>query len=756
MNGQSSGEEEEVGPSVDSTDHEERIAARRLRIQKRVEAAKRAAMGEDLSEKKEVKEELSKSRKQIEGSRLRLTKLKRDGTELVTNIRVAGDARENSRRIEEEDARRQRREKLEAEAKAGSERFEEITKKWESALQKEIPQDLHEMLKQQKGSCDAMIDEKNKLINDFQMELKQKDDQYVKDLKKQAEDIDLMIERMEEQYKNLNKAYREELNQIERAFVSERNELLDVQKKRWETNMEGRRDKEVDFMTQRDTRVDDYEQQLQHLRIQDAEEYNMVKIKLETDVQILEQQLQQMRATYQLNTEKLEYNFQVLKKRDEENTITKSQQKRKITRMQDVLTNMRTKLAKQEKAYKDENTQLTEDYKRITEQFKELQKKSKHFMGTDAKKFHDVWLMNEEEVKEFLNKVLETDMIIHQQQLGLQWAKPDTTFTENVGPLQSKKDRGLSASQIIQEVMSATMSEKDDGSESGDGAMKSGIVSKLSPQVIKSILELLCDESGFLVESKLNKLLAPLDRDEQSLMKLDAIFSALGVETEDDIHLLAKYFMLLEEQKQQGKTSTEPQETEDGPLAASQSVSGKEAGLPRGTPQSSMRDGESQAGEFEDIDDELRRVLDKEEAGSTPRSLRSGGGTDLIHPNEVTKALRQFVEDNRKQPKSNKIAAQFKITGAEDRDDKNDTQYWEQYPQVVTKGKERLWDALVEGLEKYSDTLTARSNLIKETDGLRQQNAELRMLLHQYVHSKVNQELEIPPTRVLQLEMNPH
>lgn len=48
--------------------------------------------------------------------------------------------------------------------------------------------------------------------------------------------------------------------------------------------------------------------------------------------QILEQQLQQMKATYQLNQEKLEYNFQVLKKRDEENTITKSQQKRKITR----------------------------------------------------------------------------------------------------------------------------------------------------------------------------------------------------------------------------------------------------------------------------------------------------------------------------------------------------------------------------------------------------------------------------------------
>jgi len=37
----SSGEEEETGPCVDSNNAEERIAARRIRITKRIEAAKR-------------------------------------------------------------------------------------------------------------------------------------------------------------------------------------------------------------------------------------------------------------------------------------------------------------------------------------------------------------------------------------------------------------------------------------------------------------------------------------------------------------------------------------------------------------------------------------------------------------------------------------------------------------------------------------------------------------------------------------------
>ena len=41
----------------------------------------------------------------------------------------------------------------------------------------------------------------------------------MKDLKKQAEDVDLMIERMDEQIKNLAKAYREELLQIEVCVI---------------------------------------------------------------------------------------------------------------------------------------------------------------------------------------------------------------------------------------------------------------------------------------------------------------------------------------------------------------------------------------------------------------------------------------------------------------------------------------------------------------------------------------------------------
>ncbi|CAE1300921.1 DRC1 [Acanthosepion pharaonis] len=271
-------------PNINSSNSEERIAARRLRVAK---AEERAVMGEDhMSEEAEEKEEPSKSIQQIEFSRQRLKKLESDGTQLVTNIRVAGDARESQRRAEYEESARIRKEKMEQEAKTSAERLEEINKKWDIALQKDIPQSLHEALLQQKLACDALRDEKNKLINDFQQELKMFDDRYVKDLKKQADDIDLLVERMEEQLKTQNKSLRDELDLIERAFLSEREETLELHKKKWEEKLDYRRMKEQEYLEARQKRVNDFEEQIHQVRLQDAEEYQQVKIKLETEVQV--------------------------------------------------------------------------------------------------------------------------------------------------------------------------------------------------------------------------------------------------------------------------------------------------------------------------------------------------------------------------------------------------------------------------------------------------------------------------------------
>ena len=72
-------------------------------------------------------------------------------------------------------------------------------------------------------------------------------------------------------------------------------------------------------------------------------------------------------------------------------------------------------------------------------------------------------------------------------------------FLENEGPIcMESKKKSITAQQFIQEVMSAAeavQSEHEDGSEKGEESQKSTILQKYSPQLVKMILELLCDES---------------------------------------------------------------------------------------------------------------------------------------------------------------------------------------------------------------------------------------------------------------------
>nr|CAB3256625.1 dynein regulatory complex protein 1-like [Phallusia mammillata] len=125
----------------------------------------------------------------------------------------------------------------------------------------------------------------------------------------------------------------------------------------------------------------------------------------------------------------------------------------------------------------------------------------------------------------------------------------------------------------------------------------------------------------------------------------------------------------------------------------------------------------------------------------------------FIHPNQILPILKKFVQEQIKPTKEKHRGSLIEGSGSSiNRDSSQDAAYWDSMANVIDDHKLKMWDGLSESLSKYHSVLLERANRIRETDSLRQQNAELRMLLHQYISSKVNQELEIPPTRILQLE----
>ncbi|KAL7751088.1 hypothetical protein RI367_003668 [Sorochytrium milnesiophthora] len=669
-------------------------------------------------------QEVGGSQRQISASRKQIDTTKNAGVDDVSNVRVTAVERETHRRQEEQKKAAILQRKHQESNETADTIAAQIQATWERALAQKGPYELYQMLEVQRTACEELMSTRNKLLIEYQAELKRKDDDYVKELKRQADEIDQLLGRMDKQFREYKQVLRSECEQIERAFVEERNELIQKNTKEVDELFEKRRRNESKYMDDRANTIDEHVRLVEEIRVRDAEDYNLQKIRLEKDVQVLEQQLQQMRATYQLNTEKLEYNSSVLKKRDEENTITINQQKRKITRLTDIVNSLRTKLAKQEKSYAQEYSSLTDDFNRISMQFRELQKKFKHFQLNDEKQYQEVWEMNEEMVKEQLHKILMADRIIYERELRLPWTPPASI--ESVNSLVTAKSEVNPIAQSSGSSKPGTAANKQPVSE---------ITTRLADSnnaLVKRMLELLINEASFLVEEKLLRLLKPLPKGEQFLMKLDTIFKSLGIESNADIERLLTHFIL-------------PQHHASIPDISAE-LSGTQPVL------------------SEDLRGPTKPAHEEEEEEEDPEAM-------TIHPNEVVRVIRYFLKEKNVRtfsragtPARNREQLEISFSqdseGAENGGNASKAEngemrrkavqdFWTRLANTLDDGKFGLWNSILSSMEAYHLLLTTRFKLSNEVQALEQQNSELKLLLREYMGARVNQELEVPPSRVI-------
>ncbi|KAH9106648.1 hypothetical protein AeMF1_017788 [Aphanomyces euteiches] len=520
----------------DSNDQQSRIRARQARIEVR------NASKDDETKKKKLSsidaKKMSRGAQQIADSLNQLDRRKITGIQEVTDIRVHADDKENLRRIDEEERKQKRIEKLQQEAITSGSRNAAVEMRWADLYDYNMPQELYKQLQLQTEACDAILASKDALIKDFQTQLKGKDEEYVIALKVQAEDVETLVERMSQQYREMQEEYELELEQIEDAFLKERDELISTNKSEIDSLFEKRREMEMTYMEAKQARDEQSQKEIEDLRIKDAEDYNKLKIKLETDIQTLEQQLEEMRATYQLNTEKLEYNYRVLTERDMENSATLNQQKRKLSRLKDALSALIQKYTQTDAAQRHQNTDLTEEYRRITKQYKDLQVKYQHFEDHDAQKYDQVAAMHQADAMDQIEKVLAADKIIHEQQLGLVWVPPACDL-RHVDATTSPSHKQTNDAEVATPATDASTEGKPER--------------KLSSAKLKYMLKLLASEAGFLVHANVLQAIETMDDDEAELVRADSILRSLGVEHEDDMERLLGHFF--------DDTTAEPQES---------------------------------------------------------------------------------------------------------------------------------------------------------------------------------------------------
>lgn len=113
-------------------------------------------------------------------------------------------------------------------------------------------------------------------------------------------------------------------------------------------------------------------EKLEAVRSEDANNQAEQKIKLEKEMQILEKCMEDMKAVFRLNEEKLEFNKKVLNDRQKVNNLYSAQLKNRERKLKEAVRTVRTNFFTAQAAFQKQNFADTKIYKQHTKLFTAL------------------------------------------------------------------------------------------------------------------------------------------------------------------------------------------------------------------------------------------------------------------------------------------------------------------------------------------------------------------------------------------------
>nr|XP_012229395.1 PREDICTED: dynein regulatory complex protein 1 [Linepithema humile] len=689
---------------------------------------------------------------------------------LVSCVRAANDARELQRRREEQEIRKMLLRKLEEDDQECMKRYKVINEKWASILASKDPLDIHAEMEAQNAKCLEIMARKDAVIAELRQELENADLKFVDDQQSQNEDIDSLIDRMDNQMNVMAKAYRCELSLINDAIESERKILLQNIAEKWEALHKKLQEDSLAGLDTRKEIMSEYEEEMKKVIIEHQEEFRAQKIKFELEIQKLQQEVQSTKAICFMNIEKLDYSYAVLKRREDENAIVKNQQKRRINKLQDVINALKKNYAELEENTRLEIQRLTDQVIKAHKNISDLMEKSNHFTSINDKKYMQIWDMNAKNANELLDKILSADKAIYEQALGMEWSPPEEILL--------KKDDLPSYCSVM-----CTIDEENRMADEKRTICKfykpANTIEEinLERRLLNHIIKHIADSCDYLIENRLLELLLPYTANDQLVIRLDNVFQALNITSEEELSFLLNFFLpyaycstcskdtsrdinrsICEESVKPPSPKIDAEQfdicgfseefTEDeAKLIAAvkdaicderSSTPSDEASITSSPPRTSLTEtllpiAECTSTSFASITD-----ITKDDDQMQRRLLCDKGHLLEIEAIFVTRALREFIERyhfvrSKEMPHLQEKLTEKKTVVSRNMAIEDVTSFWKRYSEIFSAKKERLWDGLLIGLKKYHEILKERHHLNVETESLRKQNAELRRLLKTYI-----------------------
>uniref|UniRef100_A0A182SJE9 Dynein regulatory complex protein 1 n=1 Tax=Anopheles maculatus TaxID=74869 RepID=A0A182SJE9_9DIPT len=449
----------------------------------------------------------------------RIAELMRDGLELIEDVRVASDRHEVDRRMAEADIKENLLSKIHTESVDSVAKFQTTYEKWTEIKELKDPMLMNDELQLQKNRVEELLKQKDIIITECRKELQAADDRYARDIRKQIVDIQSLVHRADTEVEAMKSILKENLDLIQGTVEEERVILQNAANFNWNDVYAKRATNERIKVKQKKERLLANLTEIEQIELDYVETTRATRIKLDKDTQALAIELQKIKTNTTLNSEKLDYSFQVLKKREDENLMVKNAQKRRLAKLHETIFTLRNKLKDTKTTYYIETEKMAKMIEKLHHSVDHIRSKLECSKKAYDKRVRAIWNLNRDECFEIIQNISAIDKILVEQHLNRKW-------TNNLGAIS---DLLYNYDPLCTPKLPSTTKTK-----------RSLTNSKEDQQHDFCRLKNLLEQSRFLNDKKLEIALKDrqIDGCGMTLICMDNVLNALGIDSMDGVRHL--------------------------------------------------------------------------------------------------------------------------------------------------------------------------------------------------------------------------
>ncbi len=418
---------------------EDRIRRRREIIQKR--CSENATKGDQddkdsttsESIEKDSNNECLKSEQQIAESLSQLKRRKDNHIQDATSIRVKVDREENVRRIERESYRSKINEKAKAVLKQNLNIDGSTKIDWDALDPGTVElKEIYNNMEKIKNNYDEILAEKDCLIEEFRLELKQQDQLYLESLKNQEETIDRTREMTSKQISAIKTFCDDELKAIDESFQEDRRHLIQEHAAHLKSLAAKKRSAADESLRAASDRKDEKEKKILDAHDAVNAEYNALRDKLQDQVAQLEREWSVSRGLYLVSADQIDYDHREIETKNSESEQKIKRNKKRIIQFKEELNREldKTKTTEQKETKKNDSLEL--DCRRLEGQYRNLLSKLHRFEVSEDQKYYSALSMHKEEATTLSDRIRK----VKDEIMGLF----DVRYTESAGETLSSID----------------------------------------------------------------------------------------------------------------------------------------------------------------------------------------------------------------------------------------------------------------------------------------------------------------------------